>query len=379
MNNPFMNPLIIENLKIDGVAENSSAIGEMCNITVRKFISSKESEFSKFADNLMNFVDVTNLNQLLVIIKPDNKAYVYRLFEYNMTIILTSDKLEGEPVFEKDIADLTKISFKNPLSTNSTPDINPEKGDKVIWLFRIKWEFGLFFDYSGELDINQFQTMFAYYYKKIYYSSKYDFLSNKNNFNELVKDGWFPFIGLPENLFFNIITYYNEKKKYYFHIENVLDYFNEIEIRKIVNRWWRNQIFLDKKEIILAGIDAFLGNSKAGYINCIKNLIGEFEGIIRYAMFKASGNRRPVYQNIREFLLSEGSKKFSSEASLGFPKEFDSYLKNSVYKDFDITNDSNSSSHSVRHGVADTEIFTRARALQIILTIDQTFFYLSKP
>lgn len=50
-----------------------------------------------------------------------------------------------------------------------------------------------------------------------------------------------------------------------------------------------------------------------------------------------------------------------------------------IFKNFDLVKgEVDFSRNSVGHGVAEEEHFTRARALQCILTLDQIYFYLGK-
>ena len=66
-----------------------------------------------------------------------------------------------------------------------------------------------------------------------------------------------------------------------------------------------------------------------------------------------------------------------SHNSLIMAKPFTNYLKNFLFKNFDLESGKiDLSRHSLAHGVAKEEDYTRVRALQMILILDQIYFYL---
>lgn len=176
--------------------------------------------------------------------------------------------------------------------------------------------------------------------------------------------------------FQHLIDYYTDSKKYIFQIEQILEYFNQDRILELHTYWWSNPAFNEKREIIEAGIEAYLQGTKSGYINAIKTLATEAEGIIRLAYFREFG-KSPNTQEIKQFITDRGEKRFSSAGSLSFPKLFYDYLSQSVFKRFDLElGKIPSSRHSYAHGVAGLENYDQIRAFQLILTLDQIYFFL---
>ncbi len=81
--------------------------------------------------------------------------------------------------------------------------------------------------------------------------------------------------------------------------------------------------------------------------------------------------------NGASFALEKGKIKTGSEFSLFFPRAFFEYLKESVFPNFDLEQgDISLSRHTSSHGIAKAEDYTKVRALQMILILDQIYFYI---
>ena len=118
-------------------------------------------------------------------------------------------------------------------------------------------------------------------YRYLSFYHVYKVLESKSQFEMMLKDGWFPFI--------EILEEYKELSKGY-QDNNTLEDRTKAFIAKLdantypirlLRKWWKNPIFDSKKTLIQAGISAYLQDTKEGYINCIKNLCTEIEGILR--------------------------------------------------------------------------------------------------
>ena len=58
--------------------------------------------------------------------------------------------------------------------------------------------------------------------------------------------------------------------------------------------WWSKKQFQDKRELIDAGISAFLQDTKCGYINSINTLYPQIEGIMGFEFYKEHNERIPI-------------------------------------------------------------------------------------
>ena len=122
------------------------------------------------------------MNSLFVIIKPDNKTFVYSKYPMAVNVLLKRSVEQYTAVFRRDIADITSVVFKDDLI-----NLTPVDGDKFIWLFRENWTFGLYFDLSGKLQQKTLMDELGYYYRYILYIADYLFLERGNNFDEMMK------------------------------------------------------------------------------------------------------------------------------------------------------------------------------------------------
>jgi len=372
----FYKPLIKEHISIDGVAAESADAGMEVSVIQRGFTTSFQPYFTKIADDLMKICALPindSINEVLIIIKKDNTAKIYLKFP----MILQSRVKKNitynanAVVYSEDIFDIGEIEFRD-----SIYEIKIEKEDKIIFLFRVHWKFGVFFDFTKDMDLEQLKKDLAYYYKRLYFYDLYSFIENEKNFDDLTNDGWFPFIQLIGKKFDKIMQYYKEEKKYNFQIDKLISEFNKDKLESFTQYWWEKEAFKDKKEILESGINAFLQNDKNGFIACIHTLYPQIEGIIGHEYLKSHGKKLSSKELV-QYIQQKAESKFNTASSTGFPKEFYTYLEKTVFKDFhSITGEIDLSRHSASHGYANANDFTRAKALQAILILDQIYFYI---
>jgi hypothetical protein len=372
----FYKPIIIKDLKVDAIAGETIPSGQKGVFIVKLFVSSLDQGFEKICNSITQLLlgspQGDSINKLLALIKQDGTGYIYpEHFPLSLEARAKRSIKAGEVVSKTDLIDIIGIMF-----VDSVFDLNVEDGDKLVWLFRIDWKFGLFFDFSGKLKADKLSKELANYYRRLLYFDIYMFLENQHNFDSLIQDGWFPFIGLVTEHFQNLIQYYSEEKKFILHIGKILNYFTKAKIDKMTHNWWDNYIFNDKRSLIETGINAYLQDTTAGYISSIKILSSEIEGIIRINYVREYG-RNPTTQELKQYLIDKGKAKFSAIGSLGFPGLFYNYLNEVLFKGFDLmTDDVPISRHSVAHGVAEAEAYQKVRAFQLILVLDQIYFFL---
>jgi hypothetical protein len=368
-------PQIIEDFQLAGLSTSYAAPGETVTFVTKMFISSLEDNFPMIATNLLSsvlhFDPASSLNSLLVLIKPDNKGYIYQKFPFGTQVIVKRAIEAHRFIFKKDVADIISVFFSDEII-----DLNPEDGDRIIWLFRENWNFGLFFDFSRELKKEKILKDMGLFYRRLSYLSEYNFLEKSANFDAMIQDGWFPFVTLIGDGIDDLRTYYEEGEKHPSILQELISSFTESRLTDITSRWWSNQLFNSKKNILQAGINSYLKNEEGGYINAVKNLVTELEGIIRVSYIRDL-DKTPTTKDLVKYITEKGKDKFSSIGSLCFPDKFLDYLSNYIFRPFNVqAGQMPESRHSVAHGVAQDEVYSQEFALKLILTLDNIYFFL---
>lgn len=358
--------------------------GKSAKVLTRASLTSDEPEFyqyiEKITDIFSNKIQIDTVYRFLVIIHQDLSADLYiNDFEILSEIRVKRDIKAGETVMASDIADIRKVKF---------PKIDIKETDKIIYCFKVQWRFGLFFDltprtqptevsqkiHTERLDIEKMQITIGNLYRYLSFYHVYKTLESKEQFNEMLKDGWFPFTEIVANEYKKLTEIYQNKFDFENKIKIIVDSFGKERIQKMVEKWWKNKIFSDKRVLIEAGINGYLQNNQEGYINCIRNITPEIEGILRKIYFAETGKANKILK-LLEYITKKGEEKTGSAYSLLLPTAFLEYMKDVIFADFNIESGSvPMSRNSSGHGVADIDQFTKNYALQLILTLDQIYY-----
>ena len=106
--------------------------------------------------------------------------------------------------------------------------------------------------------------------------------------------------------------------------------------------------------------------------------MSEIEGIIRLHYFQETGKGKGVHiPDLINHIFDQGKTKTGSETSLFFPRDFLHYLKEAIFPQFDLeTGNVTLSRHTSSHGVARAEDYNKTRAVQMVLILDQVYFYI---
>jgi hypothetical protein len=360
-------------------AENVQGPGT-ARVLTRALLTSDEPEFYTHIDQLTRIFFQGKSNgrdfailgdavfQFLVLIHEDLSGDLY-INDFRLLIEIRSkrDVQRGELIRKKDIADVRRLKF---------PDIQIMETDSVIYCGKVGWKFGLFFDLNKSLDLNKLEQDLGSLYRYLSFQNVYNALEAKVQFEEMLSDGWFPFVEIIGGEYDILIGCYQNKFDFENRVSKIISRFDRRRIENVSSKWWSKKVFEEKKLIIEAGIAAYLSGDEHGYINCIKNLLSEIEGIIRVLYFRDTG-KDPKFADLIQFIVDKGKVKSGSDYSLILPIPFLQYLKYLVFENFDLKSGKvNLSRHSSGHGVADAAAYTKMQALQAILTLDQIFFYL---
>ncbi|CAN7343767.1 hypothetical protein LJR153_001998 [Paenibacillus sp. LjRoot153] len=363
-------------------AEDSSTGNDNLKVLVNAFVHSDQKEFygyvKQISDYYLNsFFSQDNILSFLILAHKDGTTDIYvNDIPLVLNIVAKKKINSGDTVFHSDIVDIQSLTFDN---------ITISEDDIIIYCFKKGWKFGLYFDFrqieNGHLlNIHELSQVLGKHYRYLSFQEEYSILENQSLFNIMMEDGWFPFIQLVGGEYERISKAYLYKEKaseiFSILINEVVDKYDSALILSISTKWCDNEVFNEKGNILSAGIEAFLTNTPSGYINCIKTLYTEIEGIVRISFHKEFGNK-PTTKDLMKFIQDKGVNKFLSEYSLAFPSLFYQYLDQIIFKGFNLSdNEVDLSRHSTSHGVAKSDDYTKIKALQAILVLDQMYYYL---
>lgn len=342
----------------------------------KESLSSDEPDFYSRIEQLANTflskvaVSPDRVSQFLALIHEDLSADLFvNGFPVVLEIMAKRDMKKMEVVHKRDIADIRRLRFT---------DIKIGKTDKVVYCFKVGWKFALFFDLTREFNLEETELALGTLYRHLSFEYVFKVLESGKQFDEMLKDGWFPFLELIGGDYEEISKAYENKFDFEGRVEKIISSFDSERIGRITGKWWGKEIFQKKRPILEAGIGAFLSGGNEGCINCINTLLPQAEGIIRMQYFSETrGSKKVKLSKLLGYLIEKGKIKAASDSSLLLPSPFLKYLNDVVYCDFNLeTRKVDLSRHSSSHGVARPEDYTKSKALQAILLLDQIYFYI---
>ena len=262
---------------IAGIAQQPAREGETVKVLQRAFLSSYDDEHRHYFDQVLGqFPSVGRMpNNLLIVIRC-NEARVHTEFPVSLRIRPKVPIKKHRFVFQSQILDIEEVRFSDSIFEADVRD-----GDKIVWLFRMDWSFGLYFDFTGELTTVELWKRLGECFRAMSFHATYSFFADPANQARLMDRGWFPFIQFSTEEFRQLRHGVYNAGDLPIVEEQIVHGFTDERIDRIAESWWANHAYREKKAIILAGLNAYKGGSEDQIITCIKTLISEVEGIVR--------------------------------------------------------------------------------------------------
>lgn len=364
---------------LGGVSAEPGKGGHQIKVWTRLALTSDEQLFHRIADSFVTAithmarqagtsVNLRRADTVLLVLKPKGIAELWvDTAAVSMQCSVKRSIKAGTVIFERDIADITGMSF---------PCVDFGEKDQVVCLFRQDWRFALAFDMNPDekLDLKGFERTLGSLYRQMKYRHLYDSLGDSTVFNRLVKAGWFPFAEIINSEFKDVLLNCEAGFDLTEVEEKILSKFDPPRTERILERWMSKPHFNYKEGLLRAAINAF--DNKDPF-SAIKILLTEIEGVLNGAHRAAYEGQGAKLNKLLAFAELSAERKAGGSNTLLFPKEFGRYLKEYTFGNFDPSSESGSagSRHAVGHGAASQESYTMTRALQAILTLDQLAFY----
>lgn len=306
----------------------------------------------------------TNFNNLLVRISPDKQAKIYvDNFPFMANVLLNKKKQSGCAIFENEIDDIASIKF-----ADSFNDVSPQDNEQVIWVFRHNFNFGLYYDFRPNIKAIDTMKGMKDIYSYVYFLEFYKNLSNKK-LTSLIKKGWFPFIALTTAQYSFIA-----KNLHYIPKLWLKQNFNKDFVQSLTEKWMQKKVFQNRKEFLDNGLSAFFDGK---YLLSISVLLPQIEGIIAEKYREENGKELSSSSNRIIGYINNLAQISCENYNRLLPCNFKDYLKDFIFKHGMRSTDlgtTNRNTHS--HGRADAKDYTFERNIQIILTLNQLFYYI---
>ncbi|EKE27152.1 MAG: hypothetical protein ACD_4C00022G0005 [uncultured bacterium (gcode 4)] len=335
------------------------------NIKFFTYIKSIEKHFSSLMLNLHS--------NFFIVIKPDYNCTVYLIDSLVISFSFNVPKNKWEPCFKYEITWIWEISLE---------DFDIWEKDWIIFCFKENWKFWLYFDFTplfpswnNVINKEQLAKKLWKAYTFLFYNEELDYINKNEIYDEMIKDWWFPFFEILWN-YSGLYEFYKEWKVVDAIFQDILKKFNNEYLIWLFEKWVKDETFNQKKDLLRAWIDAYISDTKSWYINCIKTLWTEIEWLLQYYYFWNTWKYNNTDELIKYLKNKINNSNKSSLLSLWFNEKFIEYLEKNVFNYFDLkTWKIDISRHTVWHWYAKDEEYTKIKALQYILIIDQLHYY----
>lgn len=374
-------PVELPCITLAGISAASAGEGESVPIWERMTLTSDDPIFhlavpdicntlNKMIGNAGSALDTSTANSILLVVHEDKSAHIWvNGVATSLSVTLKRPIGSGDPVFSTDIVDIVGLRF---------PAVSILPTDRVLYLLRQSWRFGLHFDFTreGKLDVHQLERQLGQVYRRLAYYHLYDAIETDAVYGKMLTAGWFPFADLIGDQISHIISAFRGHQKIEYAEAAVLKSYDGEYLDRILNRWMIHPTMSQKRLIFTAAINAFKNDD---FVSATKIVLTEIEGILNLS-YRAKHGKGAKIEKLLSFVAEAALKKTGEPDTLMLSKEFITYLKCHTFGQSDARDavGKAGSRHSVGHGAAGDDAYTAVRALQAILTLDQIVFFLTE-
>jgi len=149
----------ITDILLDGFTRQSAKEGEMVDIIVRDVATSESPMFFVYAEQIANLIFLKlevapeKIDRYLMVLHIDNSADVYlQDFQTQIGARVSRTFSPGEMVLQSDLDSIEDVQF---------PGTSIVEGDRLVYLERRGWRFGIAFDFSRKTDQTEFSKLCA--------------------------------------------------------------------------------------------------------------------------------------------------------------------------------------------------------------------------
>lgn len=186
--------------------------------------------------------------------------------------------------------------------------------------------------------------------------------------DKMVAKGWYFFMRLGPRHVANLTSCFSTGKNIAGIEASIVKAFSVEHVQKMMADWWDTPYMAEHRRWIEHGVHEYC---QGDLISAVSVLVPRVEGVLR-SILKARGVSAPgshlaLLKKVRQYLLDK-------DIPIGgfFAERFVDYLDRYTLGKLDFTQAQIPfSRHSLSHGVADADLVSAVRALQVILTLDE--------
>ena len=365
--------------RLNGFAADNALAGAQLKVLVRAILTSDQAEFYVYMKSLCDlltaraqadgtFFAPDRISSLVLVTHKDGSADLFAQdIALEIEVLAKRNVSAGSAVYLSEFADVRRVRF---------PNIQITTDDGVVVCLKVGWKFALFFDLAADrsVDIEKMQLDLGRAYRFLMFQDLYEALGDDALFTNLIQAGWFPFIEIMGGEFEKLLKAHKAGFNIGGEEAALVAKFDAARIDAIAERWWKRPSLVNRSAILGPALEAFKRNDP---VSCLKNILTEIEGVLQDAHITDQGSTARI-KALLQYAANRGVTKTGDENSLLFPNQFLRYLLNCTYADFDPKDPAADTvtRHTAGHGRAAASAYTRVRALQAILTLDQLSFYL---
>lgn len=370
-------PVKITNWDVHGVAGGNMLPGQTGRVVTRLAITSDDPAFGamvgKLSDKIADRLAVAGypinmqlVDSILMRIAADDTADVWVNSAAVALQCQAKKNLPIGPVSTLDLADVVGFSF---------PAIEFRPNDRVLYIFRCYWRFGLFFDLwpHERAEFPDISRDLARLYRLMAYSNVYDATLDDTVMSVLIAEGWFPFVEILGTEFERLLSAVKAGWELKDEEQRIVEAFDANRISAMLERWMTHAAFREKELIIREAVKAYYADMP---VAAIKIVVTEIEGLLELAS-RMSSEKIKKNQHA-SYAAKSGKRKSGAGDTLIFSSRFEEYCRRYIWSSHNPQTEKGaaSSRHAVSHGSASAISYTKARALKAFLTLDQIYFCL---
>jgi hypothetical protein len=353
--------------------------GEYLWIVKKEFISSEDGDLlisrlegfpslllKKIMEQHKTIIIQSSIDNMLAILRQDKTATIYINAPMKALMQVKKPVDAGQGVYRNDIADVRELVFQ---------DIEIPDDVGVMVLFSVGWRKGLFYDLVSPSDKNlkrdyDLSRLLGGYYAYLSFPERFK-ISN-TEWESLLRNGWFPFITLNNDLINSIINHNREG----WNIDDLLPKIQQEVLNRLpdgLKSWANIKAFEPHMEFISKAAEHYQKNDT---ISCISVLFPRIEGIMREFQSIRGQPEKANQKDLASTVLSPDVNPKEHQFSPLLPLRFHQYLTEVYFANFDPTRKDNAlSRNTVGHGVATKGNFDLKGSTLGFLILDQLSYY----